>query len=273
MDRLRGSVSRRTAAVVFGFVVTGAWPLRGAAADHCEPSAPPALQGESTAAKFALRLGIERANYANERYSGNFAGLGLGTVLTGQAWDVSLDASLYHLVKNGLDVFGPGDPFVRGRVRVWQAEGNTLALGVALGLSAPLGDAQAGLGMGHFMIHPGIWLGTRGEHVRTEWSLGYGRVLGDGEHGEPTGPLVSPMNSSELSAGAALSWDLHPQLALRALGLGAVPVAAPQGEARLMAGFGARLVLGALALSVTASFPVVGDPFTDKLEFGIGYSF
>jgi hypothetical protein len=270
---MRGSVSRRTAAVVLGFAITSAWPSSGAAADHCEPSAPPALRGESTAPKFALRLGIERANYANERYAGNFAGLGLGALLTGKAWDVSLDASLYHLVKNGLDVSGPGDPFLRGRVRVWQAEGSTLALGMALGLSAPLGDAQAGLGMGHFMIHPGIWLGSRGEQIRTEWSLGYGRVLGDGEHGEPTGPLVSPMNSSELSAGAAVSWDLHPQFALRALGLGAVPVAAPQGEARLMAGFGARLVLGALALTVTASFPVVGDPFTDKLELGIGYSF
>jgi hypothetical protein len=269
MDRLRGSVSGCASFAGFGFVVISAWPLRGAATDHCEPSAPPVLRGESAAPTFGLRLGIERANYENERYAGNFAGVGLGAALVAKAWDVSLDATLYHLVKNGLDVVGPGDPFVRGRVRVWQTESGMLALGAALGL----GDAQAGLGMGHFMIHPGLWLASRGEKVRTEWSLGYGRVLGDGEHGEPTGPLVSPMNSSELSAGGALSWDLHPRFALRALGVGAVPVAAPQGEARLMAGFGARLALGALALSVTASFPVVGDPFTDKLEVGIGYSF
>jgi hypothetical protein len=272
MDRVRGSVSLRALAV-FGFVVASVWPLRGAAADHCEPNAPPARRGRRAAPTFGLRLGIERANYESERYAGNFAGLGLGAVLGDDAWDMSLDATLYHLVKNGLDIVGPGDPFLRGRVRVWQAEASTFAFGVALGLSAPLGDAEAGLGMGHFMIHPGLWAGSRGEKVRTEWSLGYGRMLGDGEHGEPTGPLVSPMNSSELSAGGALSWDLHPRFALRALGVGAVPVAAPAGEARLMAGFGARLGLGALTLSVTASFPVVGDPFTDKLEVGIGYSF
>ncbi len=241
------------------------------AADHCAPTPPPSAVSHGERG-IGLAGSLEHANYSTERYAGNYTGVVVGVSYVSSVWDLLLEAPVYRLSRNGLDVGGPGDPFVRGRFRVWGAPHEEVTLGGALGLSLPLGDAASDLGMGHVMVHPGVWLRTTGEELRTEWTLGYGRVVAGGDHAHGTGPLVNPMNASELSAGGALVWNLFRVLDLRAAAMGAIPVASPGGEARATLGFGIRLVFGKLDLSSVASFPLVGDPFRDKVEVSVGYS-
>lgn len=257
--------------------VTG--PLTGASmalaqtADHCAPS-PAEPVG---ALGVGIAVGMEHASYATERYAGNYTGLhlGLGYASPGPGrplWGVSADVPVYQLVRNGQDEGGIGDPFVHARLRLWQSRERQLALGVGLGVSIPLGDAQADLGMGHFMVHPGMWLGVGSEKLRTEWTAAYGRVLGSAEHAHEVGPLVNPMNSSELSAGGALVWTPFVPLEVRMAAMGAVPVGVA-GESRATASLGLAVRLGDVQVASSVALPLAGDPFEEKLEVSVRYAF
>jgi len=249
------------------------------AADHCAPAPPP----RARALGLGLGASLEHASYWNETYAGTYEGLWLSASYAsrearGPRWDVAAELPFYHLVRNGQDQVGPGDPFLRGRLTFWRRSGSLrpeegVALGAALGLSLPLGDADADLGMGHVMIHPGLWLRTTAELLRSEWTLSYGRVLGSGEHAHGTGPLVSPMNESEATLGGALSLRIMRPLDLVASGMMALPVAAEGGEARGTVSLGMRLLLRAVDVSVGLALPALGDPFEQKLEVGVAHSF
>lgn len=239
------------------------------AADHCAP--PPLAHTEALGIDLGVRF--EHAQYSTETYAGNYSGAMLAAALLRPSWDVSLDVPVYHLLKNGLDVAGPGDPYLGGRLQVLASRAETVALGLGLGLSLPLGDAEQDLGMGHFMLHPGLWLRTSQGDLRSEWTVGYGRVLGGPVDGHGTGPLVSPMNASELSVGGALSLRSWRVLELRAAGMLAAPLPATSGEARATLGLSAGLLLGKVAVTSGFSLPVLGDPYDAKLDVAVSYAF
>jgi hypothetical protein len=219
----------------------------------------------------SLGLALEHANYSTERYAGNFTGVHLGVSYAqanvhGLSWDVSAGVPAYQLVRNGQDEGGIGDPWLRGRLRLLQSRARDLALGAALGMSFPLGDAEADLGMGHVMIHPTVWLDSAGERVHTHWTFSYGSVLGAGDHGSGTGPLVNPMNASELAASGTATWSPVRGLQLSAGAMGAVPTSTQGGEARAVASLGFLLPLGLVQLGSEFSWAILGDPFDQKLE-------
>lgn len=278
MARLRGTVkARRLGVRRLGVLVLAARPLF--AADHCAPE-PLIDEPKARATQLGLRalVGLEHATYATERYAGNYTGTQVALAYSaarkrGPAWGVRAHLPVYQLVRNGQDEGGIGDVFVSGRVRVWKAPAEALSLGASLGVSIPTGDAERDLGMGHFMLHPGLWLGMVHGPLRSEWALGYGGVLGSGDHAHDSGPLVNPMNSSEMSLAGTLAWTLERALELRAGAMAAVPVAAPEGEARAIVQAGLRLVLGRVDVTSMLARAVWGDPFDDKLEVTVGYSF
>ena len=219
----------------------------------------------------SVALTLEHASYSTERYAGNFTGVHLGLTYAhasgrGLSWDVSAGVPTYQLVRNGQDEGGIGDPWVRGRLRLWQSRTQDLGLGAALGVSLPLGDAEADLGMGHVMIHPAVWLDSGGERMRTHFALSYGSVLGAGDHGSGPGPLVNPMNASELAASGTATWSPVPGLQLSASAMGAVPTSTEGGEARDVASLGVALPLGLVQVGSEFSWAILGDPFDQKLE-------
>jgi len=282
MARLRGTVKGRRlwAPLVWGCVLLARPVL---AVDHCAPEPLPE-RAKVASAELGLRplVAVEHATYATERYAGNYTGARVALAYGPRgshavAWGVRAHVPVYQLVRNGQDEAGIGDVFVSGRIRIWSAPEEALTLGVSLGLSVPTGDAERDLGMGHFMLHPGMWLGTSHGQLRSEWALGYGVVLGSGlaggDHAHGTGPLVNPMNASELSLSGTIAWSVAQPLELRAGAMAAVPVAAPEGEARAILQAGLRLVLGRVDVTTPLARAVWGDPFEDKLEVAVGYSF
>jgi hypothetical protein len=105
--------------------------------------------------------------------------------------------------------------------------------------------------------------------------LAYGRVASNG-HGHEhaaTGPLVNPMNRSEIEHAAALSYQFAGPLFAAARLFGAVPVAARAGVAREALG----LVLGAglsrYQLSAELQLPLVGQPFALRTQLVAALSF
>lgn len=219
----------------------------------------------------SVALELEHASYSTERYAGNFTGVHLGLTYAqangrGPSWDVSAGVPAYQLVRNGQDEEGIGDPWVRGRLRLWQSRAQDLGLGAALGMSLPLGDAEADLGMGHVMIHPAVWLDIGAERVRTHWTFSYGSVLGAGDHGTGPGPLVNPMNASELAASGTATWIPTRGLQLSASASGAVPTSKEGGEARAVASLGLALPLGLVQVGSEFSWAILGDPFDQKLQ-------
>ncbi|MCV4726259.1 hypothetical protein OFD51_35015, partial [Escherichia coli] len=69
-----------------------------------------------------------------------------------QRFGVGASVSMYRLEKNGAAVWGAGDVMVHGQAML---VGNDQAqAGIVAGVSAPLGNATAGLSMGHVMIMP-----------------------------------------------------------------------------------------------------------------------
>jgi hypothetical protein len=257
----------RAALRLLGFVI--AVSPTSAATDHCAP--PPPVRTAALGLELALRA--EHAEYSTETYAGNYSGAAFGAAFIRPRWDMALDVPFYHLLKNGLDVAGPGDPYLRGRVQLFGAKDRVLALGAAVGLSAPLGRAEDDLGMGHFMVHPAVWLRAGTPELRSEWTLGYGRILGSLEGGHGTGPLVNPMNASELSLGGAVVWRLRRGFDVRVAGMAAVPAFADGGEARATVGLGGGLLLGKVATKLGFSLPVVGDPYDAKLDVAVSHAF
>jgi hypothetical protein len=81
------------------------------------------------------------------------------------------------------------------------------------------------------------------------------------------------MNRSELEHAATLSYQFHAPWFAAARLFGALPVAAPEGEAREALG----LVLGAglsrYQLSAELQLPLVGQPFVLRMQLAASVSF
>lgn len=272
---MRSSVRLRAGTLLRLLVCGAALAPFSRAADHCAPPPPARTARTARTAPLGIELSsrFEHAEYSTESYAGNYSGVSVGAALSRPSWDVALEVPLYHLLKNGLEVLGPGDPYLRGRLQILAAPSESWALGAALGLSAPVGSAEDDLGMGHFMVHPALWLRIGPDTLRSEWTLGYGRVLGSVGDGHGTGPLVDPMNASELSVGGAVVWRPRPALDLRLSGMAAVPLPADSGEARATLGLSAGLLLGKVIVSLGFAGPLLGDPYDAKIESGFGYAF
>jgi hypothetical protein len=185
-----------------------------------------------------------------------------------RAYRAQLDVFLpgYRLVRNGLTVHGVGDLALGARVSVFESSDGLLALGPELFVTLPTGDEAEGLGMGHAMLMPGLFVAVRTEKWQVVLQAAYGRALGasGGHDGHALGALVNPMNRSELEHMLSGHYALAPRLTLLARALGAVPVDAPGGRAREVLAAGATAKLGAVDLTFELQLPVIGEPFTAK---------
>lgn len=173
----------------------------------------------------------------------------------------------YRLVRDGAVERGPGDLVVDLRGTLWRPVAE-LAFGLELAASVPTGDAHRGLGMGHVMLMPGAWLGWERDALRVFAQLAYGRMAGDAptghhHHGGP-GPLVNPMNRSEIEHAFAVTYAFSEHLFAGGRLLGAVPVAHRGGRAREIAGLALGARFAPLEIGAEVQLPLVGSPFTAR---------
>lgn len=211
------------------------------------------------------RIGLNTvfASYRNRVYAGEYQGA-LAVASYRHPW-VAAEASFggYRIVRNGLRQYGISDLGldVRGAL----ARFGEMSLGLELAATLPTGAPARGLGMGHVMLMPGAFFQLQSERLQLLVQVAYGRAVTAGSshvHASPTGPLVNPMNRSELEHAVTLAYVFSSPLFAGARLFGAVPVAATGGAARE----GLGLVFGAgldrFQPSAELQLPLVGTPFS-----------
>lgn len=222
------------------------------------------LRAAGQAQTWRVGLTSSFASYRNRVYAGEYQGLTAVASYT-HPW-VSAEASVggYRIVRNGLRDYGLSD--VALDVRAALARFSEIALGLELAATLPSGDPARGLGMGHVMLMPGAFFQLESAALRLLVQVAYGRALaseGGHAHGSP-GPLVNPMNRSELEHAATLAYSFHAPLFAAARLFGAVPVAAAGGAAREALGLALGASLTRAQLSAEVQLPLVGTPFALK---------
>jgi hypothetical protein len=207
---------------------------------------------------FGAGLSLVAASFSTN-YIGDYQG-----VVPAVGWSmdkVSAGASigLYRLNENGRQYYGPGDLVVHGQAALVARE--TVHGGMMLAVSAPTGDRQIGLGMGHVMAMPALWASWTHDRVTLSGSGGFGRALATISHDHGMWPLVDPMNTSELtwSVGGdlAVTRDVHVGARVN----GGVPVIDP-GINRVVAAARVAWVSGRVDTAAELQAGLAGDPFS-----------
>lgn len=214
-----------------------------------------------------VRLGVRTtfATYRNPVYAGEYQGYGASASYAHRWFYAELALAGYRIVRNGLADRGLGDLSLDARSTLYRAE--AYSFGVELAATAPTGDADRGLGMGHTMVMPGLWGGYQYERLQLFVQVAYGRAVGDAgahAHHAATGPLVNPMNRSELEHALTLSYGFGEHLFVGGRLLGAVPIAALGGAAREIASLGIGATIAPLQLELELQMPLIGAPFETR---------
>ncbi|HEU4731610.1 MAG TPA: hypothetical protein VFT22_27130 [Kofleriaceae bacterium] len=207
----------------------------------------------------SVGLSVEAAEFDTTSYVGSYQGVTPSLGWASGRFGATAAISVYHLTKNGLSVYGPGDAMFGGHATVIQRE--ALHAGVALHMHAPTGSELDGLGMGHVHVTPSVWASWHLRRLTLNASGGYSRaIFGGAHHDHDGGPLVAPMNLQELSwnAGADVALGAGVQVGGRALG--GVPIG--DGVTRVITG--GHLVWGSdrISTGIEAQVGLAGDPFT-----------
>ena len=237
-------------------------PKAGAQSCH---ALTPSVQGD---ASVQVSLATLFATYRTPSFSGEYQGLILSGQVQRRRLHVAAALPAYRLVRNGLLVYGLGDLAAQLLVAFFQTDDASLKTGADMALTAPTGDADEQLGMGHVMLMPAWFMHYQRGPVSVEGRIGYGRSIerggSTGHQHSATGPIVSPMNRSEVEHALFVGYALgdHAQAMLRFSG--AIPVAAAEGEPRESIGLGLSVRTGPLQVSVETARPVVGRPFLAK---------
>jgi len=233
-----------------------------ARAQHCAPVAVP-----TSAARRSASLSVVAATYRTEQYAGSWQGVRpeLGASQAGFSGRVWLPA--YRLNRNGLEVAGLGDAGVEIRAIAWSAKEPSFALGPVVALTLPTGSAQHDLGMGHVMAMGGVFDSFNWKAWRLGTSVSLARALIRNGSGAPThhhhgaGPIVEPMNQSEIGGEVLLGVEFSKHATVETTLSVAWPLAISGGERRGAFGFGPVFSIGSLGLRGKIEAPLVGDAF------------
>lgn len=230
---------------------------------------------------FGAELAFSAAKLARST-PGEYQGLTIVGSVQQRWFAVAVAVPGYRLASQGT-TYGLGDVALSSRVPIIRDGDDKLRSGVLLGTTFPSGDADEGLGMGHYMLMPGIFVSMHTSRWRLGVDLSYGRAVGSqhkkasldhSQHGGAAsahvGPLVNPMNRSELEHVLELEYQVLEALRLVARLLGAVPIAQIDGLPREVIAVGLRTRWRSLSSSLEVQVPVVGSPFAARTVLSMG---
>lgn len=217
----------------------------------------------------ALGLRTEAATAAIERRPISYQGTSLRVDLHLRRFHLRAQGSWYRLRDTLETTYGPGDLMVAA---MWTAvQRPRWRVGLALPVGAPLGDDQEHLGMGHWMVMPGVFAAAQlGRQLTASAGVAYHRALGNGHHNHGMGPYVNPMTAEELSFAGRAGVRAAPTLQLIAETAVAVPL---DGDARAILGAGFTLQHGQMSVSVLAQAGALRAPFTARGVADLSYAF
>jgi hypothetical protein len=207
--------------------------------------------------------------------SGEYEGVVPSIAIDWWRLEARVSTPIYHLEYRGVKSDGPGDLLysISGTV----LDAHHVRAGLAWTATAPIGDAQVGLGMGMSMYMPGAW----GSITRGAWgatiSGSYGRMSdlgapGGHHHAVMVGSLVNPMNLEELAAAVRGTYRATPALRLHVVGSLATPIDLP-GTTRGYAAAGAHYRIDAWEVGLEAALGLTGDPFHARMVLDLARTF
>jgi hypothetical protein len=237
-------------------LVLGAGSAR---AEHDHGPAP-----TTASSTFGASVSLFAARYDQMLYEGDYQGFSTALQWSDARFAVSASLPMYRLVENGRTLYGPGDGVVSGQVT---HQRDAWLGGIAVAVSVPTGERRHGLGMGHAMVMPAMFLGVSIDRVRLAATTGYGRALGDpgSDHDHGQWPIVEPMNLSELTWGASADVLIVPAVTAGARLLGAVPIG--DGQSRVVAGARTAWTAGRVGAGFEIQAGLHGDPFSIRGVF------
>jgi hypothetical protein len=210
---------------------------------------------------YGASLSVLLADYDARLFSGEYQGTRLGGWWMQGRFGVAASLPAYRLTKNGRAVDGIGDAMVHGHAMLW-SRGRVSVDGMLM-VTAPTGDGDAGLGMGHVMVMPEVGARVGVPRASLAARVGYGHMAGGSlahaEHGQKMWPLVEPMNAAELTFGATGLVALSRGLAVGVQGQGALPIG--DGDTRVVGGVRVVWSAGRAETSLQLDHGFVGSPF------------
>lgn len=243
-----------TAALIAGSVLPNS-----AVADHSHHHSAETTAGPDS--RWSAKLGLVVASYDTPSFVGDYQAVTAGGHWANARFAVSTSIGAYRLRKNGALYQGVGDLFVQGQAVA--LGDHARSAGVVFAMSAPTGSQRIGLGMGHVMVMPALWGSWSTADVTLAASGGYGRAIGatqDGDHAHGTGPIVDPMNISELTWSG--SGELAVAHAVRLGGrLGGAIALDESGVHRTIGTARAVWTAGRFETVAEVQFGIAGDPF------------
>ncbi|HEX2735336.1 MAG TPA: hypothetical protein VHM70_27215 [Polyangiaceae bacterium] len=265
MAGVRGALRAATAAALaFCALESRCW------AQTCHSGFTPA-QAQGT----RLDLGYTVGAFSTSRYVGNFESLWAGAEWRSGDWSARGRWGMQRVLFNGLQRVGVGDPMVSLRRALYRETG--LQVGVAAALEAPVGDAQAELGMGHWMVSPMGWLELHDQRTFVAATVAYDYALGmNSLHAHGVHPLVAPMVAPALASEVMAGTRVLASLSATARAALQLPVgdAAHPGSPTIADGsVGVSWIDGSLGSGVELQLPLLGDPFTWRVNTRIGWGF
>jgi hypothetical protein len=228
-------------------------------------------QNRPTESRADLRLATLAARYDTVRWQGDYQGVEAQGIFTHGRYSLNVGVPWYHLTRNGVDFQGIGD--VNAGVsavllRPMEDDGPPLGLSASFTAMAPTGDPEKDLGMGHWMVMPGLLAWRDLGRFTAQGSVQYSRALQGGgahahHHGEPgTFPAVDPQNASEIRLGVGGDFRVTQAIALHAGFLAALPVAEEGGGfERYIASAGASFNLRRTRIGLEIQQPFASEPF------------
>ena len=206
-------------------------------------------------------LGLVAASYRQTSFEGDYQGVTPGVHWANARFAVSTGIGAYRLRKNGALYHGIGDLFVQGQAAL--VGHHARSAGVAVAVSLPTGSQRTGLGMGHVMVMPALWGSWATGQLTLAGSFGYGRAIGasyGGDHAHGTGPIVDPMNISELTWSASGDYAVARALRLGAR-LGGAIALDDTGVHRTIGAARAIWTAGRVDTTAEVQVGIAGDPF------------
>lgn len=222
----------------------------------------------------ALGLGAELASFRTTRFEGNYEALIASGAWHHQWGQLRASLGAYRILANGLTAHGFGDLNLGVQSTLFRQPEGLGNVGVRLSVHAPTGAATSRLGMGHWMVMPGGWwqLGSAARYLILD--VGYAAALASSSehHHHDTGPIVAPMNPSEMNISIGAGLTVAPELQVRA----AASLASPIGMPGTRRGEGCLAVdehASRLRATLEACMPLMGDAFDWKVRSGVSWQF
>lgn len=260
----------------------------GALADHSHHHDATALAASGS--ELSATLGLVAASYRTTSFSGDYQGVTPAVHWASGRFAAATSIGAYRLRKNGALYHGVGDLFVQGQVTVisrttqsfaggdlvihrvhhrrpvtrFSAQPEGLLAGLALAVSSPTGSPRHGLGMGHFMVMSSLWGSWTAGEVTLSTSGGVGAAIaesGESGHVHGSGPIVDPMNLSELTWSASGDLAVARDLRLGAR-LGGALAVDDSGVNRTIGAARAVWTAGRVDTSAEVQVGITGDPFS-----------